>query len=42
MVWKIEPIDLIAGNIPTAVNVPFQSNLNSDGFYLSPFELKEK
>jgi len=39
---EIEPIDLIAGHIPTAVNVPFSTNLNSEGFYLSPFELKEK
>lgn len=39
---KTEPIDLIAGHIPSAVNVPFQSNLNAEGFYLSPSELKEK
>ena len=37
-----EPIDLIAGHIPSAVNVPFQSNLNAEGFYLSASELKGK
>ncbi len=37
-----EPIDLIAGHIPNAVNVPFASNLNSDGSYLSSEALKLK
>jgi thiosulfate/3-mercaptopyruvate sulfurtransferase len=37
-----EPIDLIAGHIPNAINIPFTSNLNSDGFYLSATELKNK
>jgi len=37
-----EPIDLIAGHIPGAVNIPFTSNLNADGFYLSPTELRDK
>lgn len=37
-----EPIDLIAGHIPGAVNVPFITNLDSDGLYLSPDLLKEK
>ncbi len=37
-----EPIDLVAGHIPGAVNIPFTSNLNSSGFYLSPEELKVK
>lgn len=32
-----EPIDLIAGHIPGAVNIPFSTNLNSDGVFL-PFE----
>jgi len=39
---KVEPIDLIAGHIPGAVNIPFTSNLDANGFYLSPAELKEK
>ncbi len=37
-----EPIDLIAGHIPNAVNIPFTTNLNAQGEYLSPTELKEK
>ncbi|MEJ7586402.1 MAG: sulfurtransferase [Ferruginibacter sp.] len=36
-----EPIDLIAGHIPGAVNIPFTSNLDQEGFFLSPSELKE-
>jgi thiosulfate/3-mercaptopyruvate sulfurtransferase len=37
-----EPIDLVAGHIPGAVNIPFASNLDSKGFFLSPVELKAK
>lgn len=37
-----EPIDLIAGHIPGAINIPFTENLNSDGTYLSPEELRSK
>lgn len=37
-----EPIDLIAGHIPGAINVPYTSNLNGDGLFLSPAELKTK
>ncbi len=37
-----EPIDLVAGHIPNAVNIPFISNLNDDGSYLSPDKLKHK
>ncbi len=37
-----EPLDLIAGHIPGAINVPFSENLNEDGFYHSPETLKEK
>ena len=32
----IEPLDLIAGHIPNAVNVPFSSNLDENGLFLSP------
>jgi thiosulfate/3-mercaptopyruvate sulfurtransferase len=39
---ETEPIDLIAGHIPGAVNIPFTSNLDENGFYLSPEALKEK
>ena len=35
-----EPIDLIAGHIPGAINIPFTTNLDSNGFFLSPDELK--
>ncbi|KAA5540837.1 sulfurtransferase [Adhaeribacter rhizoryzae] len=37
-----EPIDLIAGHIPGAVNIPFASNLDLKGFFLTPEELKAK
>ncbi len=37
-----EPIDLIAGHIPGAINVPFKGNLDQDGLFLSPKLLKEK
>jgi thiosulfate/3-mercaptopyruvate sulfurtransferase len=37
-----EPLDLIAGHIPGAINVPFSENLNEDGFYKSAEVLKEK
>jgi thiosulfate/3-mercaptopyruvate sulfurtransferase len=37
-----EPIDLIAGHIPGAINVPFTSNLNENGLFKSPSELKAK
>ncbi len=39
---EVEPIDLVAGHIPGATNVPFQSNLAADGRFLSPEELREK
>lgn len=38
----IEPLDLIAGHIPNAVNVPFSTNLDEKGLFLSPSLLKEK
>lgn len=37
-----EPIDLIAGHIPGAVNVPYSENLNAEGLFLSPQELRIK
>lgn len=37
-----EPIDLIAGHIPNAVNIPLTTNLDAEGFYLPPEKLKEK
>lgn len=37
-----EPIDLVAGHIPGAINIPFSENLDEKGFFLSPEVLKEK
>ncbi len=37
-----EPIDLIAGHIPGAINIPFTENLDEDGLFLTPNELKDK
>jgi thiosulfate/3-mercaptopyruvate sulfurtransferase len=37
-----EPIDLVAGHIPGAINIPFSENLNENGNFLSPEILKEK
>ena len=37
-----EPIDLIAGHIPGAVNIPFSSNLDDNGLFLSATALKDK
>ena len=39
---KTEPIDLIAGHIPGAINIPFMDNLDSEGKYKSAEELKEQ
>jgi thiosulfate/3-mercaptopyruvate sulfurtransferase len=37
---ETEPIDPIAGHIPGALNRPFGSNLNADGFVKSPEQLR--
>ncbi len=37
-----EPIDLIAGHIPGAINVPYTNNLNQDGLFLPSSELRNK
>jgi thiosulfate/3-mercaptopyruvate sulfurtransferase len=39
---ETEPIDLVAGHIPGATNIPFTTNLDANGFFLSPEELKTK
>ncbi|MDO5654781.1 MAG: sulfurtransferase [Flavobacteriaceae bacterium] len=36
-----EPIDQIAGHIPTAINIPFVENLNENKTFKSPEELKK-
>ena len=38
----VEPIDLIAGHIPGAINIPFSENLDGNGLFKSPTELKAK
>jgi thiosulfate/3-mercaptopyruvate sulfurtransferase len=37
-----EPIDLIAGHIPGAENIPLTENMDSNGNFLSPEKLREK
>ena len=37
-----EPIDLIAGHIPGAINIPFTNNLDENGLFLPPAELRDK
>ncbi|GLB52520.1 sulfurtransferase [Neptunitalea chrysea] len=39
---KTEPIDLIAGHIPGAVNIPFKENLTEEFLFKSPEELHQK
>ena len=39
---KIEPIDLIAGHIPGAINIPFTENLDEKNLFLKPNELRKK
>lgn len=37
-----EPMDKVAGHVPKALNRPFQSNLDSDGLFLSAEKLREQ
>jgi thiosulfate/3-mercaptopyruvate sulfurtransferase len=37
-----EPIDLIAGHIPNAINIPFTENLDDGGLFLAPEILKQR
>jgi thiosulfate/3-mercaptopyruvate sulfurtransferase len=37
---EVEPLDPVAGHIPGALNRPFNTNLNSDGFFKSADELR--
>lgn len=39
---ETEPLDPVAGHIPGAVNIPYETNLDAEGFFISPEELKEK
>lgn len=39
---EFEPIDLVSGHIPNAINVPFSTNLDENGLFLSPEMLREK
>jgi thiosulfate/3-mercaptopyruvate sulfurtransferase len=37
---EVEPLDPVAGHIPGALNRPFNTNLNEQGFFKSPDELR--
>jgi thiosulfate/3-mercaptopyruvate sulfurtransferase len=37
--WK-EPIDLVAGHIPNAINIPLTKNLDDNGDFLAPEKLR--
>jgi thiosulfate/3-mercaptopyruvate sulfurtransferase len=37
---EVEPLDPVAGHIPGALNRPFNTNLNADGFFKSSAELR--
>lgn len=37
-----EPIDLTAGHIPCAINIPFTGSLDENGFFLPATELRDK
>ncbi len=37
-----EPIDLVAGHIPGAVNIPYTENLDPNGLFLDPIKLRNK
>ncbi len=39
---KFEPIDLIAGHIPGALNMPFTENVDVQGLFLEPQVLRDK
>ncbi len=39
---EVEPIDPRAGHVPGAINLPFSSNLQADGTFKSPDELRER
>lgn len=39
---EIEPIDPVAGHIPTALNYPFEANLDAAGRFLEPAQLRAR
>jgi thiosulfate/3-mercaptopyruvate sulfurtransferase len=39
---EVEPLDPIAGHIPGALNRPFTQNLNAEGFFKTPAQLKQE
>ncbi|GLQ95215.1 sulfurtransferase [Dyella acidisoli] len=39
---EVEPIDRVAGHVPGAANRPFTDNLQADGHFKSPAELKQE
>jgi thiosulfate/3-mercaptopyruvate sulfurtransferase len=39
---EVEPIDLVAGHIPGATNIPFIDNLDADGLFLDSVTLRQK
>jgi thiosulfate/3-mercaptopyruvate sulfurtransferase len=39
---ETETIDIVAGHIPGAINIPYVTNLDADGLFLPPEELAEK
>src|SRR2546430_6086134 len=38
----LEPIDRVPGNIPGAVNYPFQRNVDDNGVFRSPADLRDQ
>jgi thiosulfate/3-mercaptopyruvate sulfurtransferase len=39
---EVEPLDPIAGHIPGAINRPFNSNLDENGFFKKPEQLRQE